>query len=203
MVFHDVSFPARLAFGASGGPERRVEIVRLASGQEQRNARWSRSKRRYTIATGVKALADLHTLSRFFEERGGPLHGFRFRDPVDHLSAPPGQAIGPFDVTIGSGDGSTTAYQLALATGRLVTKPISATVRVAVGGQELASPADFTIDALTGVVTLAAPPAMGVAVTAGFEFDVPVRFGNDELPVTQVSFEAGEIAAIQLVEVFE
>lgn len=57
MSFHDVIFPSRLAFGATGGPQRQVEIVRLASGLEQRNARWSRARRTYAISTGIKSFA--------------------------------------------------------------------------------------------------------------------------------------------------
>ena len=40
-AFHDVRFPLAVAFGSSGGPERRTEIVALASGHEERNARWA------------------------------------------------------------------------------------------------------------------------------------------------------------------
>ncbi|MEL7127933.1 MAG: DUF2460 domain-containing protein, partial [Pseudomonadota bacterium] len=36
--FHDVQLPMAFAFGASGGPERRTDIVALASGGEARNA---------------------------------------------------------------------------------------------------------------------------------------------------------------------
>lgn len=202
MSFHDVVFPSRLAFGASGGPERHVEIVRLASGLEQRNARWSRARRRYTISTGIKSFADLHKLLEFFEDRGGSLNAFRFLDPVDHQSAPPGEAVTPLDKALGSGDGLTVGYQLSLGDDRPVTKPVEGTVRVAVGGVELAAP-DFSVDALTGMVTLANAPGMDVLVTAGFEFHVPVRFDAAQIAVTQTAFEAGEIPDIRLVEVFE
>lgn len=199
--FHDVVFPSRLAFGASGGPERQVEVVRLASGLEQRNARWSRARRSYAISTGIKSFADLHNLLEFFEERGGPLHAFRFLDPVENRSCAPGLQVSPTDRAIGTGDGETIMFQLALGENRPVTKPIAGTVRVAVDGVELATP-DFTADLLTGIVTLATAPEEGAAVTAGFGFHVPVRFDNAQLAVTQTSFEAGEIADIRLVEVF-
>lgn len=202
MGFHDVLFPARLAFGASGGPERHVEIIRLASGFEQRNTRWSRARRRYRIATGIKSFADLHNLLTFFEDRNGPLNAFRFRDPVDHASAPPGVAPSPTDREIGTGDGAANTFQLAMSAERTVTKPVAGSVRVAVDGVELDG-AEFTVDALTGTVTVAVPPASGAAVTAGFEFDVPVRFANAQMAVTQTGFDAGEIPDIELVEVFE
>ena len=45
MAFHAVRFPAGISLGASGGPERRTEIVVLGSGAEERNSRWADSKR--------------------------------------------------------------------------------------------------------------------------------------------------------------
>lgn len=202
MSFHDVVFPSRLAFGASGGPERQVEIVRLASGLEQRNARWSRARRRYAISTGIKSFADLHKLLEFFEERGGPLHAFRFLDPVGHASCAPGDAVSATDREIGTGDGATVTFPLSLGDNREITKPVEGTVRIAVDGVELES-ADFSVDHLTGIVTLATAPGEGLSVTAGFEFHVPVRFDTAQLAVTQTAFDAGEIPDIQLVEVFE
>lgn len=96
MAFHDVNFPLELAFGASGGPTHAVEIVTLASGHEARNSRQSRARRRYNAVTGVKSLNDAQILSAFFEARSGPLHSFRFRDPIDHTAN---------DIPIGVGDG--------------------------------------------------------------------------------------------------
>jgi uncharacterized protein (TIGR02217 family) len=148
-------------------------------------------------------LADLNNLLQFFEDRGGALNAFRFLDPVDHQSVPPGETVTPMDRAIGTGDGIATAFQLALGESRPVTKPIAGTVRVAVDGIELGSPAEFSVDTPSGVVTLASAPGEGAAVTAGFRFHLPVRFDNAQLAVTQTSFEAGEIPDIQLVEVFE
>jgi len=82
--FHDVSFPMRLALGAVGGPERRTEVLALASGREVRNAVWARSKRRWDVGGAVTDLAGLQALLAFFEARMGRLYGFRFRDPLDH-----------------------------------------------------------------------------------------------------------------------
>ena len=61
--------------------------------------------------------------------------------------------------------------------------------------------ADFAVDASTGLVTLATAPAAGQAITAGFLFDVPVRFDTDQLTVSLDHFGAGSISTIPLVEV--
>ena len=40
MAFHPVRFPLDVSLGARGGPERKTDVVTLASGREQRNGRW-------------------------------------------------------------------------------------------------------------------------------------------------------------------
>jgi uncharacterized protein (TIGR02217 family) len=208
--FHEVRFPAGVALGASGGPVRRTEIVALGSGHEQRNARWAHSRRRYDAGFGIRSLDELYEVVAFFEARAGRLFAFRFRDPLDNKSCAPGAMVSPLDQRIGTGDGTTSAFQLVkavpgnpLAMPRVVAKPVSGTVRVAVDGVERTSGVAFDADATTGTVTFAAGhvPASGAAVTAGFEFDLPVRFDTDEIRVSLVAFEAGEIPSIPIVEV--
>ena len=111
-AFHEVTFPLAIGFGSSGGPERRTDIVLLASGHEERNTRWADSRRRYNAGTGVHSLADLHALIGFFEERRGRLYGFRWRDRADWKSCAPDETPAPDDQAIGTGDGATAAFQL-------------------------------------------------------------------------------------------
>ena len=86
MAFHDVRFPANLSFGSVGGPERRSEIVTLASGYEERNSPWAHSRRRYDAGMGLRSLDDIQALLAFFEARAGQLHGFRWKDWSDYKS---------------------------------------------------------------------------------------------------------------------
>ena len=203
--FAEVSFPARLAFGSTGGVERRTEIVTLGSGFERRATPWALGRRRWLVGGGVRKLEEAAELLAFFEARRGQLQAFRFRDFADGSSAPPG-ATGPAatDQRIGLGDGVTTAFALAKTYGdgddafaRPIAKPVSGTVAVAVNGAAAA----FSADTTTGVVTLAAPPPAGAVVTAGFLFDTPVRFDADRLDVTLESFDAARVVAVPLVEV--
>lgn len=139
--FHEVSFPIHLALGAVGGPERRTEIVTLASGTEVRNAKWSRSRRRWDVGSAITRLADVQALLNFFEARQGRLYGFRFRDPLDHSSALPGLTLSPSDQVIATGDGAATDFQLVKDYGgvvRDIRKPIPGTVRIALDGVEQA-----------------------------------------------------------------
>jgi hypothetical protein len=45
MPFHEIRFPDAISRGARGGPERRTQIVELASGDEERSASWANSRR--------------------------------------------------------------------------------------------------------------------------------------------------------------
>ncbi len=201
MSFHEVNLPARLAFGSTGGVERRTEIVTLASGFERRSTPWAHGRRRYLIGAGLRSLADMAALTTFFEARRGRLHGFRFRDFADFRSGP-GEPE-PGDQDLGEGDGTRTVFQLTRTYGdyaRMIRKPVEGSVRVAVDGVELGVGA-FSVDTATGEVTLATAPDEGASVTAGFLFDTPVRFDADRIDVTLESFEAGRVAAVPLIEI--
>ncbi|MBA5776370.1 DUF2460 domain-containing protein [Stappia sp. F7233] len=206
--FLEERFPVDVGFGASGGPERRTDVVTLASGHEKRNARWAHSRRRYDAGTGIRSLADLQAVAAFFERAQGRLNGFRFRDPFDSASAPTGTATSPFDCEIGTGDGAGATFQLAKTYGtgaaayrRDIAKPVASSVRLAVAGVELAEGAGFVLDAATGRVTLAVAPPAGASVTAGFRFDVPVRFDTDRLDMSLTHFEAGRLPSVPLIEI--
>lgn len=199
-LFHEVSLPMALALAASGGPERRVETVTLSGGQEARNAAWAGSRRRWDIGSAAARLETLQALIAFFEARGGRLHSFRFRDMLDERSGLPGAEVSPMDQSIGVGDGAGKEFALVKHYGgwaRRIWKPVAGSVRVAVDGAEAA----FSVDTATGVVTLAAAPPEGAAVTAGFRFDCPVRFDTDRLDVTLESFGAGRAIRVPLIEI--
>jgi uncharacterized protein (TIGR02217 family) len=207
MNFDDIRFPPAISLGSTGGPERRTEIVTTASGREERNTRWADSRRRYNAGFGVKSLDDIHNVVAFFEERRGRLHGFRWKDHADFKSCSPAQAIAATDQPIGSGDGVTAVFQLVKRYGsslrdhvRKIAKPEAGTVVVAVNG---IATTHFTVDAATGLVTFTPGfiPAPGETITAGFAFDVPVRFDTDMLSVNLHGFGAGDIPDIPVVEV--
>ncbi|MBZ0130454.1 MAG: DUF2460 domain-containing protein [Rhodobacteraceae bacterium] len=206
MAFHEIRFPDNISRGARGGPERRTQVVELASGDEERNASWVNSRRRYDAAYGVRRSDDLAAVVAFFEARNGRLYGFRWKDWGDYKSCLPSGIPAAGDQLIGTGDGTATEFQLAKAYSsgaqtwaRSITKPVAGTVTVAIDGIVQAS--GWSIDATTGLVTFSAAPASGTAITAGFEFDVPVRFDTDRLDVTHDIERLGSITSIPLIEV--
>ena len=200
-AFHEVSLPLPFALGASGGPERRVDIVALASGREARNTPWAQGRRRYDIGGAVRTQDELHALIAFFEARRGRLHGFRFRDPFDWKSCAPSQAVSALDQTIGVGDGAAVTFPLVKTYGdyaRAIVKPIAGSVRVAIDGEETSA---FGVDAAAGVVTFGAPPAIGAALCAGYLFETPVRFDVERLELSLDAFGAGRALSVPLIEI--
>jgi len=208
MSFHEVRFPASLSFGSLGGPERRTEIVTLANGFEERNTPWSHSRRRYDAGLGLRSLDDVETLVAFFEARRGQLYGFRWKDWSDFKSCLPSGEVTAFDQIIGMGDGVTTVFALAkrYASGshayqRPIAKPVAGTVRIGIEGDPQQEGLDYEVDTTTGLITFGVAPDVRADVTAGFEFEVPVRFDTDRIQTSVASFRAGDVPAVPVVEV--
>jgi uncharacterized protein (TIGR02217 family) len=208
MAFHDVRFPDTISRGARGGPERRTQVVELASGDEERNASWANSRRRYEVAYGIRRADDLAAVVAFFEARNGRLYGFRFKDWADYKSGLPSRAPCAQDQLLGTGDGVQRHFRLrkrygtdALGWWRMIRKPVEGSVRVALG--EIEHFEAWAVDASTGILTFAVAPGHGVAVRAGFEFDVPVRFDSDMMDVTLDIERLGSITSIPLIELRE
>ncbi|WP_371345280.1 TIGR02217 family protein [Ancylobacter sp. IITR112] len=208
--FHEALFPLDIALGAAGGPERATEIVTTLTGHEERNTRLAHSRRRWDAGYGVTSLAQLSTVVAFFEERRGRLFGFRWRDRLDHASGAPGAAVTPLDQALGSGTGARAQFQLVKTYGgahapyqRPIAKPVAGSVRVAVNGAERVAGTHFSLDTAAGLISFLPGhvPALGASVTAGFLFDVPVRFDTDFLEVNLSAFEAGAIPRIPILEI--
>ncbi len=199
-AFDDVLFPLALGREAEVSPEFSTAIVTSGGGHEARNASWAEARTRYDVGPGVRSEADIATLLAFFRARMGPARGFRLRDPFDFSSG--GAVPGATDQVLGVGDGVSVRFALVKAYGemqRRITRPVAGSVRVAVGGVETSA---FSV-AAGGFVELDAAPAAGVAVSAGFLFDVAVRFAEDRLSVNRATFLAGAATAVPLVEVRE
>jgi len=208
MSFHEVRFPPRLSYGSVGGPMRRTEVVTLANGYEERNTPWAHSRRRYDAGIAMSSPDDLEVLIAFFEARRGQLHGFRWKDWADHKSSLPSADVAATDQSLGFGDGTQVAFQLVktYASGlssyqRPIQKPVTGSVQVTVGGTAQVEGTDYTLDTSTGIVTFATAPGSGLEVTAGFEFDVPVRFDVDQIQISLATFQAGDVPNVPVVEV--
>lgn len=197
MAFIETRFPVDIAYGSAGGPEYSTDIVITQSGHEQRNQNWSAARLRYNAAYGVRTQSQLDALIGFFRARKGRADGFRFKDWTDYkTTAHP----------IGTGNGSATQFQLVktYASGsvtetRIVTKPVAGSVSVYLAG--ILQTSGVTISTTTGIITFATAPGNGVAITASFEFDVPVRFDTDRLSAALESYGISTVNDIPLIEV--
>ena len=208
MQFHEVRFPASLSFGSIGGPERRTDVVTLANGFEERNTPWAHSRRRYDAGLGMRSLEDVETLIAFFEARRGQMYAFRWKDWADYKSGPAKQEVTYLDQVIAQGDGVRTEFALRKTYrsgefnyARPITKPVVGSVRIGVEQDEMQEGVDYEVDETTGLVQFTRPPDQDMSVTAGFEFDVPVRFDTDRIQTSVASFQAGDVPNVPVVEV--
>lgn len=208
MAFHEIRFPANLSFGSVGGPERRTEIVTLANGFEERNTPWEHSRRRYDAGVGLRSLNDVETLISFYEARAGQLHGFRWKDWSDYKSCAPLSTPAPDDQPVGIGDGVATVFQLkkTYVSGlqsytRPIRKPVVGTVLVAIEGDRKTEGLEYSVNPATGEIVFTLAPDLGARITAGFEFDVPVRFDAEAIQTSVASFQAGDVPSVPVVEI--
>tara|TARA_R100001143_G_scaffold63117_1_gene68583 strand:- start:313 stop:1287 length:975 start_codon:yes stop_codon:yes gene_type:complete len=219
MGFHEVQFPTGYSYGTQGGPAFNTSIIVTDSGYEQRVARWDGARRRYNVREDVKSYSDIAEILEFYTARQGAAFGFRFKDFLDCTSSATGldPSLGGADPDdedqeIGVGDGSTQQFQLIkkytsgpTTRTRTITKPVSGTVVVAIDGVNQAS--GWTVDTTTGVITFTSAPAIDEVITAGFEFDVPVRFGEevdiDGLIAVIDGPGSGSIASFSLIEIID
>lgn len=203
MAFDEVRFPEQISLGATGGPGFSTIVVATAGGRERRQANWAQPLCRYNIGSAVKA--HWAEILAFYRARGGQARGFRFKDWSDFTSAADGvSAPAPTDQIIGTGNGVQTVFQLVkrytsgpVTQVRPITKPVAGTVTVRVNG----SPASPTVNTTTGTLTFTAPVPNGHVITAGFAFDVPVRFATDLAQLTMLFSFLAEWPDIVLTEV--
>jgi uncharacterized protein (TIGR02217 family) len=202
--FHDVRLPENISYGVTGGPLHSTTVQRTTSGHERRNVNWRYGLHRWDLAHAFRQFSpsvaerDIGVLVAFFQARRGRAFAFRFKDWVDHQADPQ---------VLGTGDGVARTFQLvkwygdaAGAYRRVITKPVAGTVRVYLDGTEQGGSV-WSLGHVTGLLTLDDPPAEGVQVLAGFEFDVPVRFDMDKMDITIENYDQGEWTAIIVQEV--
>lgn len=192
--FDDIRLPDEIEQGAVGGPGFSTTISVFSSGFERRNQNWARHRAKWNISYGVSEDTFKDVLA-FFYGRRGRARGFRFKDWADFT------ATGEF---VATGDGTKTDFQLiktydgAFPYVRKITRPISSTVQLYVNGAP-AGAADHGL----GMYHFTSPPPAGATITWSGEFDVPVRFDTDELPILYQVFKAMGVNAIDLVEILE
>lgn len=201
--FLEVRFPTNIRRAPKGGPMFNTHVFKSDAGVEQRNQVWSLPLATYKIGAGIQSVDDWEAIKSFFYAMRGRLTGFRFKDWTDFKSCDVDETPAWDDQTIGTGNGAFQLKKTYNVSGntfaRNITKPVAGTVKVGWDGAEKGS--GWSIDYTTGIVTVtgAEPISPDATITAGFEYDVPVRFDTDELDATaQDSDVAGQYAEIML-----
>jgi uncharacterized protein (TIGR02217 family) len=206
-AFDDISFPLDIGRRAQVAPIFSTRVIESVSGHEQRSTEWADARMSFDAGPGVRSETDIATLIAFFRARRGAARGFRFRDPFDNVSGAFGTEPSSADQPLGVGDGARTEFRLVKYYGededaqqRFITRPVENTIRVALDGVEQET--GWSHVGL-GVIAFDTPPEAGVDVTAGFAFDVPVRFAEDRLEIDRETFAAGIVPSVPLVEIRE
>lgn len=199
-MFIDQYPPASIMkFGFVSSPRFSTSITAVACGSERRNRNWQHPLHTFAAPEAVECHEHLSALHNMWMATAGPLHTFPFRDPLDFasrdlLAADVAPAIGPTDQVLGEGDAVTTAFQLVRRYSfgteiydRAIYHPVVDTVSVAINAQPpenippgQGGPYTWTVDRDTGTITFDHPPRVGQTITAGFLFDVEVRFESDD-----------------------
>lgn len=185
-------FPDSVQYRTSEGLSFLTNIGVNQSGHELRIKKRANPIREYII-NNVKRQSDLETILEYYYSSYGAFDGFRFKDWSDYKSCDKAATVAFTDQTLGTGTGSDPTWQcikLYKPTGasnsytRTISKLVSGTVLVGVNGVQQTETTNYTVNYNTGLITFVTPPTLGHSITAGFEFDVPVRFRDDAINYT-------------------
>lgn len=199
----NVRLPVSVEQGAVGGPRFSTSVQVALSGVEQRQGEWDVARCEYDISYGITNQDDLDAVMAFYYAQNGPLHSFRFRDWNDYRLA---------NELIATGDGSDTAFQIkktysnsARSYTRNIQLPVDGTIEVTKNGVLQIEDTDYTIDYNTGIVTFGSAPANGHTIIVSGEFDVPVRFRDDNIDFQMMTHDGEDhvVASIQTIKLIE
>lgn len=209
MVYHDEELPDDIQYGSTFGLGFNTLIQTGPSGHEQRIQRMSQGRHRYALIKQLQSDAEAATMKAFVAARRGAYAAFKIKDYYDFTSAIDGVSTpSTLDQLVGTGDGTTTQFQLFKTYegsgpnpySRRITKLVSGSVVAALAGVTTTA---FTVNLGTGVITFTTAPGVGVAITAGFEFRVPVRFESsvdDLMAATAASYQNWNLSTFGCIE---
>lgn len=196
MRFRDIYMPSRVpGFPCISVPSFSTTLTEAESGDERAQQNWSQALHTFRLPKAIREHAVYEALKTHWYAMRGPASLFPFRDPLDFASVDlncPNVAptLTRFDQEIGTGDGSETQFQLVkryevgseIYT-RRIQLPVESTVIVGIDGTtpDLATGGPYTVSVQRegGLVTISPAPDPGHIITAGFLFDVAVRYEQD------------------------
>lgn len=172
-------FPPLVGLGWSvkRSPMWKTRVQEAISGKETRIADWSFPRWRWELAydflRGDAGHGEFQALAGFFNQRQGMFDDFLYQDADD---------FGATGQLIGTGDGTTRAFQLIRALGGFIEPIIAPNVvsNVYLAGI-VQSPSAYTVDSTSGIVTFTSAPAAATVVSADFTFYFRCRFVDDSM----------------------
>ncbi|WPX96861.1 DUF2460 domain-containing protein [Candidatus Bandiella euplotis] len=195
--FDEVRFPEDISYGATGGPEYFTNIICTTNGKEYRTLNGTNSKMRYNISYAVKTSLQMEKLVTFFRARRGRAVGFRLKDWCDYKAEMQ---------LLGIGDGINKAFQLKKiykseesTYERIIYKPVISTVIIYVNNEEYTGGVE--VNHQSGEIKFESTVGLGDKIFATFEFDLPVRFDIDHLPISIDEHNTYSSKNINLVEI--
>lgn len=216
--FQDIYLDDLIAgFPCYSSPRFSTNIAASFSGSEVRNRNWMHPLRRFRLPEAVRYHEQYEALQDHWLVMGGPESSWPFTDPLDFASVPleyPNTVpeTSALDQDIGVGNGSRRDFQLIKTyerQGATYSRPIFlpqvASVVIAIDGKDPASadggPYTWTISRPGGVITFDRAPRAGDIISAGFLFDVAVRFERDDSfdGIVQ-SYQVSGFADLDLIE---
>lgn len=216
--FRDVPLPTGVrGFPTTSAPRFNVDLVEVASGDESANELWSYALHTFKLPDAIRDQTTFEALRSQWYIMGGPARLFPFTDPLDFSSVPQicageAPAIAATDVLIGVGNGVQVRFQLrksytreGFTYYRPIQLPVVASVLVAIDGVDPASapggPFVYTVEREGGALVFTTPIPNGRVVTAGFNFEVPVRFeSNDQFSGVTKAFQLSGFSDLTLLE---
>lgn len=177
-----VVMPDHLALGFRGGPTWSTDKLSMVNGQERRFMNRSVAQHVYVFRYSNQTREYMTELRNFHYDRRGDFYPFLMKDYAD------------FEATnelFALGDGAAVRFPLirTYTAGfnpyeRTIRHPVVSTVTITVNGVPSdagGSPSPWSIDATTGEVVFAAPPALNDLLRWSGQHLVPVRFEGDRL----------------------
>lgn len=180
-VFADVILPDRIiAAGVRGKQIRSNTRTAASSGAQQINVNWSRTLRQYELGVVPLSVADWQTIEGLFEVTEGGAFGFLMADPKDtRAQLTEGVATALTSTTFQLHKRYTSAGTTRTKD-RKITRPAAGGFDIRASGVSLTQGTQYTLNAVTGVVTIPSAP-LAAAITWAGAFYVPVHFAADEI----------------------
>ena len=213
----NITFPDAISRDLAVIRSANTTLLETNSGYEQALGLWSGSRLIMSLRQSITSPDKLAAAIAFLEVVKGRLYGFLCRDWTDYFAGYTSGFIGASVVpeTFGTGDGSTTVFQLiksykvgAEVQTRKITRPrysadLPLQIYKYISGAWVIQASGWTVDYTTGLVTFSTPPASTIPLGWAGLFDVPMRFDTDQPGLNMKVLQVGMSDTLKMVQIKE